>query len=248
MKKGLLFIAFWVILFFTSCHKEQWDDCFTSYGVEGRERRVIDDFTRLEVSDNFEVVLMQDTLQPTFIEFQGGKNMFKGVHTEVKNGVLRIQDRNTCKFVRDYKKRLTLRINAKHLNAINLTAATDIRCEDTLHLQFLQIYHAALSDLELKVNLDEIYVNTINSGSVKLSGIARVMKGSIEEVSDLDARHLLCKEVLLDSHTSWDCYINATELIYVRIYNTGNIFYENTPSGLLELNERKGKGMLMKKG
>jgi hypothetical protein len=58
----------------------------------------------------------------------------------------------------------------------------------------------------------------------------------------------LCKEVLLDSHTSWDCYINATELIYVRIYNTGNIFYENTPSGLLELNERKGKGMLMKKG
>lgn len=242
-------IATWLgIVLLAGCHKEQWDDCFTSYGVEGTERRMLDDFTRLEVSDNFEVVLLQDTTQTDYIELQGGKNMFKGVHTEVKNGVFKIKDRNTCKFVRDYNKRLTLRINTRHLNAIHLTAATDIRCEDTLTLNFLQIYHAALSDLELNINVDEIYVNTINSGSVKLSGVARVMKGSIEEVSDLDARNLLCKEVLLDSHTSWDCYINATELIYVRIYNTGNIFYENTPSGLLELNERKGKGMLVKKG
>lgn len=248
MKKAGYLILLLSLGWMSSCHKEQWDDCFTSYGVEGSERRILENFTRLEVSDNFEVVLIQDTLEPDYIELQGGKNMFKGVHTSVENGVLKIDDRNTCKFVRDYKKRLTLRINTRHLNAIHLTAATDIRCEDTLKLQFLHIYHAALSDLELKVDLDEIYVNTINSGSVKLSGKARVMKGSIEEVSDLDARNLVCKEVLLDSHTSWDCYINASELIYVRIYNEGNIYYEKDPSGLLELNERKGKGMLMKKG
>jgi hypothetical protein len=213
-----------ILLLFSSCRKEQWDDCFTSYGKIGKEKRIIPDFTRLVVGDNFHVVLMQDTTQPTFIEFSGGKNMFKGIEASVKNGYLTIKNRNRCNFVRDYKKIITITINAKNLNAINLTAASDITCMGTLKLDFLNINHAALSDIFLSVNLDEISVNSINSGSTTLIGKARVLKGSIEEVSNLD----------------------ASKIIYVRIYNSGNIYYLNEPA-FKELNVRTGKGDLIKK-
>lgn len=144
------------------------------------------------------------------------------------------------------KKIITITINAKHLNAINLTSATDITCADTLQLKYLNLNHAALSDVVLKVNIDEISINSINSGSTTLIGNARVLKGSIEEVSNLDALQLNCEEVLIDSHTSWDCQINASKIIYVRIYNSGNIYYPKTPS-FLELNVREGTGDLIKK-
>lgn len=235
-----------VLLLFGSCRKEQWDDCFTSYGKEGKEKRVITDFTRLVVSDNFHVVLIQDTNQPSFIEFSGGKNMFKGIETKVENGFLTIKNRNRCNFVRDYKKIVTLTINCKHLNAINITAASDITCRDTLQLKYLNLNHAAVSDVVLKVNVDEISVNSVNSGSTTLIGKARVLKGSIEEVSNLDASQLNCEEVLIDSHTKWDCIINASKIIYVRIYNSGNIYYLNEPA-FKELNVRTGKGDLIKK-
>jgi hypothetical protein len=235
-----------VLLLFGSCRKEQMDDCFTSYGKIGIEKRIIPDFTRLVVGDNFHIVLTQDTTQPTFIELSGGKNMFKGVHAEVKNGFLTIKNTNRCNFVRDFKKIITITINAKHLNAINLTSATDITCADTLQLKYLNLNHAALSDVVLKVNIDEISINSINSGSTTLIGNARVLKGSIEEVSNLDALQLNCEEVLIDSHTSWDCQINASKIIYVRIYNSGNIYYPKTPS-FLELNVREGTGDLIKK-
>ena len=245
LKLNILFVLSFTLLF-QSCRKEQWDDCFTSYGSIGKEKRIIPDFTRLEVGDNFHVVLMQDTTQPTFIEFNGGKNMFKGIETTVKNGRLSIKNRNRCNFVRDYKKIVTLIINAKHLNAINLSAATDITCADTLQLKYLNINHAALSDVVLKVNIDEISVNSINSGSTTLIGNARVLKGSIEEVSNLDASQLNCEEVLIDSHTTWDCLINASKIIYVRIYNSGNIYYLKEPP-FIELNVRTGTGDLIKK-
>lgn len=235
-----------IVLLFSSCRKEQWDDCFTSYGKIGKEKRIIPDFTRLVVGDNFHVVLMQDTTQPTFIELSGGKNMFKGIEATVKNGYLTIKNRNRCNFVRDYKKIITITINAKHLNAINLTAATSISSIGTLKLDYLNINHAALSDVFLNVNIDEISVNSINSGSTILTGKARVLKGSIEEISNLNAQNLVCEEVLIDSHTIWDCTINASKIIYVRIYNSGNIYYLNEPA-FKELNVRTGKGDLIKK-
>jgi len=235
-----------IVLLFGSCRKEQWNDCFTSYGAIGKEKRIIPDFTRLVVGDNFHIVLTQDTTQPTFVEFSGGKNMFDGIETDVKNGYLTITNRNRCNFVRDYKKIITITINAKHLNAINLTSASDITCSDTLQLKYLNINHAAVSDVVLKVNLDEVSVNSVNSGSTTLIGKARVLKGSIEEVSNLDAAQLNCEEVLIDSHTAWNCTINASKIIYVRIYNSGNIYYLNEPA-FKELNVRTGKGDLIKK-
>lgn len=242
-----LWLVISLIWLFAGCRPEQMDDCITSYGNMGTEMRLLDSFNRLEVGDRFHVVLVQDTNMPPYIILSGGRNMFKGVKTEVKRGKLRIENHNSCNFVRDFKKVLTLTINARYLNDLSVSSATDVVCKDTLHIPYFNMYTAALADHVLWLNTDEIFVNSINSGSVTLAGEARVLKGSIEEVTNLDASDLMAREVLIDSHTTWDCTVNASDIIYVRIYNSGNIFYIKEPSVLLELNKREGKGNLLKK-
>jgi hypothetical protein len=58
---------------------------------------------------------------------------------------------------------------------------------------------------------------------------------------------LVCEEVYIDTHSPLDCYINATKGMYLKILNSGNIFYINEPSDYKILAEQTGSGQLLKK-
>ncbi|MFT5723703.1 MAG: hypothetical protein ACI9JN_000820 [Bacteroidia bacterium] len=231
----------------SGCKKEQLDDCFSSTGDDISIARPLKSFDCITIGDKFKLILSQDTTQPERIILTGGENILEGVSAEVDNGLLTIENCNKCNFVRSYNRMITLEVFVHNLTELSLFGATNITNSDTLHLKDLYIYHSALEDLELTVDVtNEIYVESINSGGTVLHGNTKILKGSIEEITNLDARDLLAEEALVDIHTPLDCYINATKLIYVGIYNKGNMYYVKEPSGLKELYEQKGTGQLLK--
>lgn len=243
MKRLLLII--WLFVMFQSCHKEQWDDCFTSKGKIGVEFRLLASFHKLKVSDRFDMVLKQDLNEPESMTLKGGENLFKGIKTSIKDGLLKIEDINTCNFVRDMKHRITLEINIHSLDEISVSGATNIVSADTLRIGNLYLHQSALSDIDLKLVATDIDLISINSGSIRLSGKARKISASVEEITDLDARGLYCEEAFVDSHTAWPCYINASKYIFVNIYNSGNIYYVQKASDVNEVHERTGSGNLL---
>ena len=91
-----------------------------------------------------------------------------------------------------------------------------------------------------------VYLESINSGGSVFAGKAFKLSGSVEEITDMDARNLVCEEVILDTHSPLDCYINATELIYVGVFNKGNLFYVDEPSGLKTAHTESSTGRLLK--
>jgi hypothetical protein len=243
MKLKLLII--WLFVLFQSCYKEQWDDCFTSKGKTGTEYRVLANFQKIKVSNRFNVVLSQNTSNPESITLRGGKNLFKGIKTTIKKGELQIDDINTCNFVRDMKQIITLEINIHNIDEITVSGATGITTSDTLKLGNLNLSQSALSDLYLQLEADIVSVVSLNSGSVRLSGRARKITASVEEITDLDARNLVCEEAFVDSHTAWPVYINASKIIYVNIYNSGNIYYVKKASEVHAVKEKLGSGNLL---
>jgi hypothetical protein len=129
---------------------------------------------------------------------------------------------------------------------IETSSVATVFSKDTIHGSYLEIYHSALSDIDLLLDYsDYVYVRSLSSARTILSGKAHDLKGSIEEISDLDARNLVCKNVLVDNHSKWDCYINATEIIYVSIFNSGNIYYTQEPNDRKEFNIHRGSGQLV---
>jgi Putative auto-transporter adhesin, head GIN domain len=234
------------LLMALSCKKEQLDDCFSPTGKDVTIERLLPTFSRLEVGDKFNVVLTQDTGQER-IRITGGKNIVEGIWAEVNNKTLLVENGNRCNFVRSYKREITIEIFLKDLRSIFVYGATSIISNDTLILEELNIEHAALEDMTLKLDISkELFVQSINSGGLTLEGRCNIFKASIEEITNVDARRLVCKEVLMDSHTLLDCYVNATELLFVKIYNKGNIYYVDEPSGRKEVNVRSGTGELLK--
>jgi hypothetical protein len=241
-------MRYWIIILIvvSGCSKEQRNDCFTSLGDNGQEVRITESYTKIYVEDRMEVVLIQDSTRDGEIVINGPENLLAQVKTKVFDNQLSITNTNTCNFVRSFDYNITLELYIKDIDEIRLESIATVSNRDTLHLDRLNIYHSALSDISLRINCsEEVYVQSINSAHTQLTGYSRVLKGSIEEISDLDASNLNCEEVLLDTHTPLDCYVKASKGIFVRIYNTGNIYYYSEPIDYKEINVQRGTGDLI---
>lgn len=243
--KTLQFIILSILA--SSCAKEQLNDCFTSLGDVATVSRTVDSFHKINSNDRIEVTLIQDSARSGEVEIEAPKNLIPQIKTSVNDGLLRLENTNTCNFVRSYDYEIIVRVFFNQIDEITAESASTYTAIDTLFLEKLNFYNNALSSSTLTLDADEIFVQGKNSSETLLSGKTRVLKGTIEEVSNLDASNLQADEALLDTHTPYDCYIQAIQGIYVNIYNSGNIYYAQEPSDYKLTGVVRGGGKLLKK-
>lgn len=236
-----------LLLVFTliGCKKHQLNDCFSSAGEDSEETRSLGSFDKIWVGDKLEVVLFQDTSGPEKMVIKGGENLFEGIVTTIENGELRIDNQNICNFVRSYKKKLVVEIYLKSLSRIEVATAANVRCNDTIVTPYLNILHHSMGDMNLNIIADEIFVQSLNGAGTIINGKVGVIKASVEGISFLDCRNCDCNSVFVDTHSPLDCFINANDIIFVKIYNSGNIYYVKEPSTQKEVNEKTGEGELL---
>jgi len=236
-----------VLLMLSSCGGEQKDDCITKLGKVVSEQRDVLPFDKLYVEDRIKVFLVQDSINYGRIELNGPSNLLNQIESTVTDNELRLINTNTCNFVRSFNYDINVYVYVKELTEIHLESIAEVVSNDTININFLNIFHPALSDINLILSGDEVFIRSRNSASTILRGNLRVLKGSIEEISNLDAQYLVCEEVYIDTHSPLDCYINATKGMYLKILNSGNIFYINEPTDYKILAEQTGSGQLLKK-
>lgn len=236
-----------VLLMLSSCGGEQKDDCITKLGKVVTEQRDVLPFDKLYVEDRIKVFLVQDSINHGRIELNGPSNLLNQIESTVTDNQLRLINTNTCNFIRSFNYDINVYVYIKELTEIHLESIAEVVSNDTININFLNIFHPALSDINLILSGDEVFIRSRNSASTILRGNLRVLKGSIEEISNLDAQYLVCEEVYIDTHSPLDCYINATKGMYLKILNSGNIFYINEPTDYKILAEQTGSGQLLKK-
>lgn len=231
-----------------TCMKEQLNDCFQSAGADVTVTRYLNSFNKINISENFKVILKQDTTQNEYIKLTGGKNIIGQIITKVKNGTLTVENRNTCNFVRSYKRKITLEISVKYLDEIILSSVADLLSPDTLHFDYrnMKLKNLGLGDVNIKLVSGFLDVQSINSGSITLEGFSNILSCSIEEVSSFDAQKLLCDDIYIDCHTPLNCYVNPRKKLFVKIFNSGNVYYKNGDTSLKAvLVEHKGSGEML---
>lgn len=238
--------CWWLILILAGCSKVQMDDCITAAGPVVSIERELEGFNAIVSSDKLKVTLVQDTSQSERIIIRGPRNLVDQITTQIEDGTLYLDNTNTCNFMRSFKLQFELEVHLKDIDKLVVNSASEVYSIDSLHLANLTIIHEALADVDLLLNVENsIYVQSFNSAHTRLRGQAKSLTGSIEEVSDLNAQELVCEEVLLDQHSPIDCYIDGTKIIFVKIYNDGNIYYKREPSKYKDLNYKRGSGDLI---
>ncbi len=222
--------------------------CLKSLGDETRiEKELSAVFNKIYVEDRIKVNLIQDSTQVGTLVLKGPENLLSSVGTEVRDGQLRLTNDNTCNFLRSFEYTLTVDLYIHDLNELQIESIAEVSCRDSVYIEKLEVIHNALSDIDLLLKGTEVFVRSRNSASTTLRGKVKTMKGSIEEVSDLDAKDLLCEEVLLDNHSPLDCKINASKGYYLNLYNAGNIEQYGDATVYAIVNEQTGSGVVIQK-
>ncbi len=242
-----------LLLVFSGCRKDQWNDCFQGTGKEITVIRKVEPFTKIKAGEKFEILLTQDTTQNEEIKITAGSHIIGQITTRVKDNKLTIENKNTCNFVRSYKRKILIEIRVKYLDDIEIYSASNLTSKDTLHFEksnYLKLKNYGLGDINIKIKLGFLDVQSINSGNIFLEGFSNIFSCSIEEASQLHACKLLCDDIYIDCHTPLDCYVNPKIKLYANIFYKGNVFYKNTPSDTtkLKLVIKRGTGQLLKGG
>lgn len=238
----------YIVMFFLVLGCGEDNRCLKSLGDEiSLQRTLTAEFTKLYVEDRIKVLLIQDSLQAGKLVLRGPENILSHIGFSVNDGELKLTNDNTCNFVRSFDYALEVDVYFKELTQLNIESIAEVRCKDSVLIDKLEVTHNALSDIDLLLKGREVFVRSRNTASSVLRGKLKVLKASVEEISDLDARQLVCEEVFIDTHTQLDCKMNATKGFFINIYNDGNIEQYGQASEYSIINDRTGSGNLIQK-
>jgi hypothetical protein len=225
---SVLFFVSFLIHFLPSCQNsaQPWE----SFGDITTKTRTLGSFHGLDVNQDIELFITQDSTKPTHIEITYGKNVIPGITTEITNGVLSIKNSNKAKWLRKLNIQPRCTLNLHQIDDINLEGNAKVICIDTLYSQAIHCTVNSVEDQNLLVFCGQLYGGVTNSSNVKLSGQATIFSWSCEKGGGLDASKLRSDDVYLYHFTIKDVFVNPSKQFDANLFNSGNAYYFTTPT------------------
>ena len=243
--RSVFIFALFLIQLFPSCQNsaQPWE----SFGDITTETRTLGSFHGLDVNQDIELFITQDSTKPAHVEITYGKNVIPGITTEITNGVLSIKNSNKAKWLRKLNIQPKCTLNLHQIDDIHLEGNAKVICIDTLYSQAIHCTVNSVEDQNLLVFCGQFYGGVMNSSNVKLSGQATIFSWSCEKGGGLDATDLRSDDVYLYHFTIKDVSVNPSKQFEAHLFNSGNAFYFKTPTyKFKETSQGKGQVLLKK--
>ncbi len=243
MRKVFLYtLIFAGLISFQACKKNNLQDCFKSAGKIVREERPISGFHYIEIRDNINLILKQDSLQNHLV-VEAGENLVPGIRTDFSNGHLLIWNDNSCNWARSFDNPLNVYLTFSKLDTIIYRAAGDLRFDTPWSadsIQFEVWEGAGRIDLDLNTVKSKIYVRygTTDLFATGNSLICFVSSGGFGR---LDLRQLQAQNIYMQTSSPNDSYVWASHLLDLTINNIGDVYYKGNPQVLQYQQNSSGK-------
>lgn len=234
-KYSFYWFALFCVITFSGCEREHRLDCFKSAGKIETQSYDLSDFTKLHVKDKMQVELVYRPGQRPAMELTFNANLQHGISKQVKEGVLLIEDRNRCNFVRSFQHipKIRLFVN-EELNTLIVEGAAKVFNQDSLQMRNLYITHTGIEDIELSVwGVYGMECNGFNSGGFKIKGFTGYIASTLDDISTLDISDLLIDDLYLFSYSLRPSYIRSRDKMEVKLYGKGDVFLVAVPSDTL---------------
>ena len=226
--------------FLYSCNEE--GECVKNTGKVVKEDRAAIDFHYLEIYDNINVILTQDTMVHA-ITVEAGENLIAGITTEIDSGRLTLRNQNSCNWLRSFEVPVNVYLTFSKLDTIVFQASGDISCSNTWHNDsiYLNVVEGA-GDINLRLNVARSTMH-IRYGTVSLTvnGKSGVTFISSQGYGPVHAEELLSKFTYVYTYSPNDVYVYAEEEIGVEIANIGNVYCKGNPKEVSEINSSTGR-------
>ena len=219
-----------VLVLLLACNKPNAPDCFQRAGDDGSEWRwLVGNPTEILMDDRIDVRLVPSEENKVLVE--GPENLINEIETSLDGeGVLTIEDLNTCNLVRKPNPGYSVTVYAKP-QAIRSIGSGDLTFSDTLHVDHFSLNcENSTGQMNCLLNADSVFVSVVEGVSdVILRGSCRQLDAFHQGINLFDASGLYSTSVALNSNSINDMHVRAEEYFFVAIDNQGFVYYQGEP-------------------
>jgi hypothetical protein len=240
-KSSFIIIISVICVLLNACNKENAWDCIQTTGDMITEEREISNFKRIQLEDQINLIITQDTVESLSID--GGENLLPEIITEITGDTLIIRNENSCNWVRRFDIPINVYVSVVELSDLYLYGWGSIHTSDTLKLDSLRTYGWNCSskiDLLLNTNHAAFFPST-GSADINIKGITNSLYIYSAGFAIADTRAFLSKQTHVNSSGTGDFYVYASEKLTAEIRSYGNVYYKGSPFEIDSVMEGMGK-------
>jgi hypothetical protein len=203
----------------SSCYFNARETIYGSGNVVSDERE-IENFTELKVSSGIDVIIRQG--KEISLELEADDNLHEAIITRVVDNTLKIYTDKNIRRARSKKVYLVY----TDLNSIRISSAGDVKGENTLEADHLDIDLSSAGDLDLDIEAEKVTCDISSSGDARLSGKADMLVASLSSAGDLYAYDLRTRKADVSCSSAGDARVYASEEFNLRSSSAGSIYYK----------------------
>jgi len=226
MKKNILFICL-IISILTGCKKP---GCIGNAGPVTTQERPLQPFTKIELSDNIDLVLIQDNTER--LEITAPQNILPNIQAIVTDGLLTISNQADCRWLRNPNERIKIRLHFKDISNFEYKGSGDVTNEDTLRMaSFWVNSETGAGIIDLKVNIADLGATLLKeSATMIIHGYAEHCSTYTNARGILDLSDLQAKKMYIIYSGLADTYIQVSEELDATIRYKGNVYCKGNPT------------------
>ena len=213
-------------------------NCVHGSGHPGTETRKVTDFTKLDVSGGFKIVLKQDS--SLTLSITADDNLLKYVKTNVDGNVLHIYTKkNMCN-----SGPMIVNVGVRNLEELKGTGAIEVTGDGKLVTKDIAFKLAGASKVTLDLNAANVTTEGSGATELYLTGQASSHHIDMSGVGKVHAYDFVVGDYSIETSGAGECQINVLHSLDVHSSGASDVKYKGNPSSIN--NDKSGASSLEK--
>jgi hypothetical protein len=210
------------------------------------EIRNVSNFKGIKVSTGIDLYITMGTTEE--VKIVADDEIIDDLITEVKDGTLRIymkQSNNWFNWNSGNQTRKAY-VTVKELESIDASSGSDVKSENTLKGEDLEVSASSGSDVELDIYYKNLSLDTSSGSDAKISGKTKNFDAEASSGSDIKAQDLESSICKVKVSSGSDATVNVSDELYANASSGADVNYYGNPQ-VKDIDESSGGDVSQRK-
>ncbi len=188
-----------------------------------QQNRNVSDFTGIKAGDSFNIVIKQS--EGSTVKIDADEKILSQIKTEVKDRILIISTEGNIKA----NNLITISIGIKLLKSLDISGSADVKSENQLACDQLNLASSGAGDMILDIKANEIKMQLSGAGDCTLKGAADLLDANVSGAGNLNASNLEVNKAKIKASGAGDAKVNVKQNLDADVSWAGSIIYKGNP-------------------
>lgn len=219
-----------LLVLLIGCKKAPERTCWKKAGTATTDTRELPSLPKINIYDDVDVVLKQDSLN--FIEIESYRNLISFITTTSNDTAIEIRNLNKCNSLRKGDIRNTVIVHFSQIDQLNFYGSGKIRFEGTVYQDRIDISsYNSRSEFNLTISCNYMHCAFIEGSVIgTINGTSDSTYIFQSQYSIVDASNLNNSYLHFSNNSTGDAHVNVTNDLRVELLDVGNIYYTGNPT------------------